>query len=240
MPTIIKWLFSPIGVVITMGIGIGIFIPVVRKILHSGNHVVIKIILCVAVLILVAIISANVFMSDFSKPSEVDISPLEQTTVKTFYEAEEMKDFFEKLECRNGVVEFWSRISSEEDLLLYNVAGSCSYHMYNRDIPAEVYVSIDIYDSPDNACECMSRIVSRNKWKRQTVKISENIDVILLYSTMYRSADQFFPYNDNRSVETYVRIGNIVIDFMENGDEVREIGVLTSKNIALICEILGD
>ena len=56
---------------------------------------------------------------------------------------------------------------------------------------------------------------------------------------MERVSDQLLLYNDSRHVDTYVRIGNISIDFMESEDNMCEIGALTSKNIELLCEMLG-
>ena len=233
------WLFNPFGVIISTITGIVVTKVIVGKIKKNRErHVGIKILFCKIGCCLLVFASYYVFMSDFSKPSQVDIAPLEQLEAKSFYSKDEVKDLFKKLEYEKDVAEFQSRFSSEDELLLYNVLGGCSYQMYTSN--ANIYISIDIHDLAVNAQLSFNSAPSYAIIKkRELIKISDEIDVILFYSAMYRASDQLLPYNDSRYVNTYIRIGNITIIFMETENVLDEIGALTSKNIELLCEMLG-
>jgi len=239
MPSFLRpvlWLFSPLGVIIISGAGTGFAILFIKKITHNGESlVVVKIILCIIALITVFVFSVKLFMSDFNKPSLVDISPLEKMEAKSFYNMEEIQKRLEKLKNVAGVNEFEppTLISTNP----YGQIGFCGYNMKNQEIPASIIVLIAVYDSSENAQDYF-KTASLEKEKKQEVKLSENIDAILFHSAMWRSADQFWSYDDNRYVNTYIRIGNIVINYMECEDELCEIGALTNRNIEMVCQVL--
>ena len=159
------WLFNPFGVIISMIAGIVATKVIVRKIKKYGEkHVGIKILFCKIGCCLLIFASYNIFMSDFSQPSLVDIAPLEQLEAKSFYSKDEVKDLFKKLEYEKDVAEFQSRFSSEDELLLYNVMGGCSYRMKTPN--SRIIILVTFYDNVEKAKDILAWIAEFRKEKK--------------------------------------------------------------------------
>ena len=231
-------LFHPLSAIIVTAAVIVIAVFVIRKFVHSsGSNIGLKITLCIIGAVAISFLSFKVFMSNFEKSSRVDITPLAQLAAKSLYNKRDLEECIEKLSSLVDVERLRSHFGEANTDGLF---GSCSYDMYNWDIPASVSVFISIFNTADNAQKRMEQKNDFIEGRREILSISENVDVILCHSRMYRSADTFLSYNDRRVVQTVVRSGNIVINFSENESFPYEIGALTSKNIALLCELLGD
>jgi len=244
-PTVMPYLrlFGPPGVMIASVTGIIITMFIANKIVRgAGKLTTVKVFFCILGLIIVIFVSVKVFMSDFSKPSEVDISPIAALSDVSFYDIEGLCEKMGRLEAVDGIERF--RIRFHEAFSDGRV-GECSYTMSYRDIPASasgfVSVYISIYDIAENARKSYD-INEKNTLfsKKRNVTVSENIEAILFHSKLFRAADQLGMYSDKRKTETIILMGNILIDIWESKNTSYEIGVLSSKNIAIICEVLFE
>ena len=232
MPGFIRPFFSPLGVIITSVLGTVIAIRIIRiLVLSRSSGLGRKIIFCIVGLFIVIFISFKVFMSDFNRPSKVDISPLKNLVTCDLDKAEERLGALENIE---GVESF----RSSEGGGVEGRKWGCSYTMHNWDIPANVSVSIGIYDYSAYSRERFNWEKENSDYRYKLVRVSKDIDVMLCRSEMTRGYDQLLAYNDSRYIVTIARVGNLVVTFRENESELTEIGALTSKNIALICEVL--
>lgn len=204
----------------------------------EDKHTRLKVLLCIAsyCLFIVLFIKLFIFLIDFSTPSKVDISPLEQLATYQTYDLNELKERIATLEDMAGVEKFdshkWGGDIGREWVFYYR--------MYNWDIPAIFYVYFSIYDNSENAKKRFEWEKNHAEGKKRIVKISEDIDVMLFNSIMYRNLDAFLAYSSQRDLNTYVRIGNVVLSFSEDSNIPRKIGALTSKNIELICQVLKE
>jgi len=233
-------LFSPAGVLILSVLAFGLTRFVVKQIKKKGgSKASFKIKLINMGLVLVVLFIFMTLLSNFSKPSQVDISPLEQITTKPFYEMDELKAKFAELESINGVFDFRLGFSTV-DLNADGLTGSCSYTMRNSNIPADVDVYFSTYNSTENTKELFNWERKHSDGRKRAFKLSDDIDVLLCNSRTERVADQLYEYNGSRYVTTIIRIGNMVIHFLEAESVYTEIGALTSKNIKLICDVLQE
>jgi len=228
-------LFSLIGVYGVALIGLVVLVFLAVKTILVGDERR-KIHTYVIGYILLIILARIILLSGFSNPSRIDISPLGQLAAYKMCDLNELIAKVARLEAIDSVEQFNSQ-KWEGDV---GREWACWYKMYNWDIPASINVYFWIYDSSENARKSFNWEKKNKKERKKIIKISENIDVMLCNSIMYRSTDTFLAYSSQRDISTYVRIGNIVLDYSEHLSEPREIGVLTSKNIELICQVLTE
>ena len=237
---LIKSFSNPFGSIYVIVIGIFITRAIIKKIRQRGKgHVSRKVFICKASFCLFIVVALQLGFGNFSWPSKVDISPLKQLEAKSLYSNDEFLELFGHLEYNSGVSSFEISFPDDGDGSLNHAYGHISYIYSMGDSNASVMVSSAIYNSPEIACESFDQITKMNYERKRIVKISDDIDVILYNSRMYRVVEQLALYDDNRSVNTKIRIGNIIIHFYEEEKQKREIGALTSKNITLICEMLA-
>ena len=187
-------------------------------------------------LVLVIVLLCVILLGDISKPPQVDITPLTQFAAKPFYDNDYLQDRFIILECTEGVYRT-DFVSYSEPVNSDGLVGRGSYNMNNSDIPASISVSMYIYSCAEDAITLFNVQREWNLWKR-VVKQFEDVDVLLCYSRTSRGVDTLYAYSGFRYENTYVRIGNIMINLYEEESNYTEIGALTSKNIKLICEVL--
>jgi hypothetical protein len=186
----------------------------------------------IVILFIVGIIQLSC-LSNHSKPSQVDISVLENLTNYPMYSIEELKERFAKLEYKEGVRDFRSHVWKGD-------VGRSWVYSYSTPIVNHVYLWI--YDNSKNAKNHFEKY-DKNSHKRlenRIVEISENVEIILWHSVMYRGADNFYGYDDVRHLYTCIRIGNIIIDLYENyyENETLEKGMPTTNNIEMIYKVL--
>ena len=194
-------------------------------------------ILCICIIVIVMIGC----LSNYSTPSQVNISPFKQLENYPLYNLNELIERFEKIKEVDGIKEFKSNYWVGD----VGRKWLCRYVMYNTsDIPISLRVSFQIYDNSENAKNTFDwrKKNLHAEIDKEIVKMSKDIDVLLWNSVMYRNEDTFFSYNDNRHLYTMVRIGNFLIDFRESyyASKTPKNGVLTSKNIELICWVLTE
>ena len=68
-------------------------------------------------------------------------------------------------------------------------------------------------------------------------QITDNIAISLYPSQMNRSADTYFAGSSSRYMSTYLLVENYYVSFIEQA-HYKDIGKLTSRALALICEAL--
>ena len=203
----------------------------------GGARVRAKVRLVNCVFVLVILLMCNFFLGSYSRPSQVDITPLEHIVTESFYDMDYLQSRFAVLEQSCSVYETYLR--SFSDLISADKRmGHCAYHMSNASISADVSVHIDIYHSADSAVEEFGSARGYAEGRKRSISISEDIDVLLCNSITERAADELFEKNSSKSVKTVVRVGNIILRFWESEDIYTEIGALTSKNIKLICDVM--
>ena len=240
-------LWSPVTGTILLSI---VFIVITDKILKKidqthRRHVKLKTNLCIIGCILAIFVTRQTLFWDFRAPSKVDITPLEQLAEYPMYSLDVLK---ERLETLGDVeeVEFFKSPGWE-----YGYSGDLiwdfRFNMYRLDIDDSIWASggsmsveINVHDGPESAVEWIEsheNFYSENR-KYRSVKISENVDVLLYHSFLRREAEFGYIYGDDRELNTYVRLENMVMCFREHSYAPRGIGVLTSRSIELICQAL--
>jgi len=164
-----------------------------------------------------------------SKPSLVDFSSLEQIKNYPMYSLEELNIRFEKLNYIEGIRNFnghvWKGDIGRSWVYSYDSQGG------------EVYLWI--YDNSDNAKNNFEKWEknSHKRLRKNIVKISEDIDIILWNSDPIR--DEYFSYIYD-VLYTSIRIGNIIITLDERfyRNEHEHSGKTTTMNIEMICQLL--
>jgi hypothetical protein len=149
------------------------------------------------------------------------------------YGLEELKGRFEKLKDKEGVSNFdgfgWRGLDD---------GGIWTYH-YFTPIVNTVYLRIfDNSDYAKNYFEIWQKN-SHEGLENRIEKISEDIDVILWHSKMYRDEYGFYT---GTALYTCIRIGNIVINLSEHykKSKTKKNGIPTTKNIEMICQVLTE
>jgi len=169
----------------------------------------------------------------YSKPSQVDISSIYEILDYPNYNLEELKERFEKIQYEDGVWNFSGHAWTGD------VGRSWVYNFYT---PTVNSVYIWIYDNQFNAKNSFEwyRKNDHGRLRKKVINISDDIEIILWNSVMYRSACSFYVYNDQRHLYTCIRIGNVIYSFSEHfsARETKINGIPTSKNIEMICKAL--
>ena len=201
---------------------------------------------CIIISCVIVFISGMFFLSYIQYPSRVDISPLENLQVKSFYDTSEATLMFEKI-CLLAD-DNRSEYTMREQAMSNGIQGSCSIRVYRRtektiEIPhiieEKISVSIWMYGKTEDAIKSYNyekSSKSMNTTRRKSQTISAFIDIVKHYSEMERYAEYFYSYDSERHTETLIRIGNIEITIHERSP-VHLVGKMTDEFIIELCRI---
>ena len=179
--------------------------------------------LCVVIFSLIIIVQG-----DYDRPSTVDISPILQ------FEETEFNDFNSIMEkFLDAGDDFVEEFSIDNRL---NAIQSFSYKYRNRNLHTSVYVYIAFYKDSNQTKKEFSSSRSISYIQAPYVQISDNIEIVLGNSKVNRS-EYFEPIG--RVVNTTVRVNNMIVKFVEDGNNDKTIGQTTNDAILNLCELLS-
>lgn len=222
-----------------------LFIYLIRWFLRSNIKKIIKNCIFIASFVfyfLAVYVSYMIFMSDFKKPSSVDISPFLEISNVSFSNIDAT---IQKLQQSEGKLGNQFEVTN-----VLMVEASCKYKYKSG--PSSTTVSIYLFRDSGQAKEYFNELSHElqagsinegfiNGSAGLYIEKSENIEAILGDSSLSRSADTFYELGGRglRVIGTSVRINNMYIKFFEYGHDDETIGQTTSEAIKRLCKVLA-
>jgi hypothetical protein len=186
-------------------------------------------------LFFLTIIAFAVFSSDSFRESKVDISPIAGLTSEQILR---MEDVIERFEEFDFITKF-NALGVRND--------TNSYHIkWQGEDQKLLNISVSIYKNEIEAMELIQHVVRlMNESVRQQPYIrirnsSNNTEALLAHSYMYRTFDTLYFPQTERTIRSYLRLGNTCIDLWETQDYYNLHKSISSEFIKLLCEMLQE
>jgi len=174
-------------------------------------------------------VSKPLLLSNYSSPSDVDISPLYALSDIEFIDSLRLDAIMNTIEARQ---DFNSPRKNTGAFDIYTFAWHGDKKPWE---PGGVMVEFLYFNSSDEAKILFGSDVDNCIH----IAISGNIEANLFNSIMYRASDSFYVANWVKNITTNIIIGNLMITIDEDGS-FRDIGKYTSQSIEILCEIINS
>ncbi|MCL2164578.1 MAG: hypothetical protein FWH55_09350 [Oscillospiraceae bacterium] len=174
-------------------------------------------------------VSKPLLLSNYSSPSDVDISPLYALSDIEFIDSAHIGAIMNTIEARQD----FSSVKKETGAFdIYTFAWNGDKKPWE---PGGVSVTFWHFYSSDEA----KILFGSDVGKYVHITISDYIEANLFNSIMYRASDSFYVANWKKNITTNIIIGNLMIIIHEKGS-FRDIGKYTSQSIEILCEIINS
>jgi len=234
------WVSSLVGVFFFSIVEIGLAIIAYQIWVRHAFQIspVYKGLICIALCIAVIILTGVILLSDNSKPSPVDITPLaelnESEIISISQRINELQHYpFERY--THDIIASTEGDSKKEVIKLY----FCTLQNDGR-IECSATIVITGYNSVNGATDALLIRIDRMNQKYELVKLPNSVTIAKGYSWMERGADTYYMAHERILMYTFFTINEYFIHISESSYTSESRGVPTSEFIRIIGEVLRD
>ena len=193
---------------------------------------------CSALCLVLIVLTGFILLSNDSKPSTVDIAPLEELSDSDIANISQKIGNLKHLTFKRYVEEI---ILSNEEHSIKEIV-SMYYSTHKNDNRIESAVEIVIYRFESNKwarVELLSNMKTMRQ-KYRLINLSNGIEIVKGNSWLERNADTYYSASDRRLIYTYFVINEYHFRLKESSYSAESRGNATSVCIRVICETLKD
>jgi len=197
-----------------------------------------KVLTCTVVCLGLIILTGLVLLSSHSKPSTVDITPLEELDEIDIANVSQRIHKLSHLPFERYNEE--TILSEREDNIKEIISMSYRTHKNDGRLDATVSIKISRFESRKWADEHLLFWRGIIRQKHVFIDLPNGIDIVKRNSWMERNADTYYTASNRRLIYTYIVINEYFFQFEESSYSAESRGKSTSECISMICEALKD
>jgi len=195
--------------------------------------------ICTVLCVILLTCTCYLLLSDASRPSTIDISPLEEldeSDISLISQRINNLEYsaFTRYEA-NIVLGVADKESAEKEIIKMYYSTKSSAFMIESAVVIEIYRFQSSKWSNDKFSQQLSMIYHRYELS----ELPNGIRIIKGNSWMDRNADSYYMSHDRRIMYTYFVIGEFFFFLDESSYSTKSRGVATSECIRMICEVLS-